>query len=442
MEISRIRKSPPQLLQGWLSQAIAGAVPDVARISQLLPDRLNGRLVVVGAGKATPAMLAALWRAVPSAWLYRVSGIIAIPYGLDCSCLPDTSPIRIIEAAHPIPDQASMRAARAMFEATSGLSRDDLVIALISGGGSSLLAAPAEGIQLAEKQALGDALLKAGARISEINTVRKRVSAIKGGRLALNCHPARSITFLVSDTPGNDLAAVASGPTLGDPTTSSEAQAILDRYGIPVPRSVASLLARQVKTGERDTPAPDDPRFIDHRAHAIVTPRCAFNRSAVQARADGFTVLDLGDRIEGEARIVARLFAGIALSIYHDATPIAMPALLLSGGETSVTVTGTGRGGRNSEFLLALALALDGADGIWALACDTDGIDGMCNNAGATIGPDTLTRARAKGLDASQYLQNNDAYGFFAALDDLVITGATGTNVNDFRAILIQHPVQ
>jgi hydroxypyruvate reductase len=333
-----------------------------------------------------------------------------------------------------VPDEAGRDAAARMLAAVQGLTSDDRVLVLVSGGGSALLALPHEGITLADKQQVNRALLKSGAGIGEMNCVRKHLSAIKGGRLAAAAYPARVLTLVISDVPGDDPAVVASGPTVPDPTTCADALAILEKYRIAVPPTVEALL----RSGISETPKPDDLRFAHCETRVIATAQGALAAAAAAARAAGIEPLILGDAIEGEAREVAKAMAGMAKSCALHGVPARPPCVLLSGGETTVTVKGQGRGGRNAEFLLALAVALDGAAGIHALAGDTDGIDGTEDNAGAVLTADTLARARAAGIDAKARLADNDGYGFFSALNDLVVTGPTRTNVNDFRAILIE----
>jgi glycerate 2-kinase len=341
--------------------------------------------------------------------------------------------IDIIEAAHPVPDAAGTAAAARILELVSGLGADDLVLCLISGGGSSLLVLPAPGLTLADKRDVTAALLKSGATIGEINTVRKHLSAIKGGRLAAAAAPARLVTLAISDVPGDDPATIASGPTVPDPTSFADASAVLEKYRIVPPDSVARRLA----AARDETPKPGDPRLA-HAAFALIArPLGSLQAAAEAARAAGITPLILGDAIEGEAREVGRAMAGIAHSVAAHGLPVAPPAVLLSGGETTVTVRGHGRGGRNAEFLLGLGLAFEAHPRIHAIACDTDGIDGTEANAGALWAPDSVARARTLGLDPAKLLDDNDAYSLFAALDDLVVTGPTLTNVNDFRAILI-----
>jgi hydroxypyruvate reductase len=364
----------------------------------------------------------------------RLSGMVVTRHGhrgLPCQY------IEVVEAAHPVPDDVSVVAARRTLELVSGLSADDLILCLISGGGSSLLALPAPGLTLADKQAVTRALLRCGASIREINAVRKHLSAIKGGRLARACSPARVVTLAMSDVPGDDPSVIASGPTVPDPTTFADALAILGRYGITEPRAVLEHL----RAARDETPKPGAPGVAVPDFRIIACARDALKAAEDFARAQGITPLNLGDALEGEASRLGAEHAALARRIARGEGPVQPPCVVLSGGETTVTVRGGGRGGRNTEYLLALACALDGAAGIHALALDTDGIDGTENNAGAFIGPDTLARAAALGIDAHARLADNDSHGFFAALGDLIVTGPTCTNVNDFRAILIPKPI-
>ncbi|MBS1162293.1 MAG: Hydroxypyruvate reductase, partial [Burkholderiaceae bacterium] len=336
-------------------------------------------------------------------------------------------------AAHPVPDAAGLAAARRMLDVVRGLTADDLVLCLISGGGSALLPLPLDGLTLEHKQAVNRELLKSGASINEMNCVRRHLSAIKGGRLAAACHPARVLTLAISDVPGDDPINIASGPTVADPTTCIDALAIVRRYGIDLPPAVREVL----ESGRGESVKPGDPRLARAEIRLIATPQMALEAAAAVAREAGVTPLLLGDAIEGEAREVGKVMAGIARSAAQHGDPVAPPCVLLSGGETTVTVRGGGRGGRNVEFLLALALALDGLPNVWAIAGDTDGVDGAEEVAGAIVAPDTLARARAQGIRAADRLADNDGHGFFAALGDQVITGPTLTNVNDFRALLV-----
>jgi len=419
--------SPRALLHGLFDTAVA-AVSAAQCLPAFLPEPPRGRTIVIGAGKGAAAMA----EAVEQHWKGELSGLVVTRY--EHGRAPGTQGrIEVVEASHPVPDAAGQRAAQRMVGLLEGLTEDDLVLCLISGGGSALLAAPAEGLTLADKQSVNRALLKSGASIGEMNCVRKHLSSIKGGRLALACAPARVETLLISDIPGDDPTLIASGPTLPDATTCADALAVINKYGIDVPEAVC----RHLETGAGETPKPGDARFEGHRSHVIATAQHALEAAAAQARALGYEAHILSDSIEGEARDVAEVHAGIVRQIVARNQPFTKPCVILSGGETTVTVRGNGRGGRNAEFLLALGVALDGLPGVHAIACDTDGIDGSEDNAGAILTPDSLARAEALGLKPKQLLDNNDGYGFFDALGDLIVTGPTRTNVNDFRAILI-----
>jgi hydroxypyruvate reductase len=412
------------LLRQMFDTAIASAQPALC-VPPHLPDPPRGRLIVLGAGKASAAMA----RAVEDHYPGPLSGLVVTRHGYAVPCRR----IDIVEAAHPVPDAAGLKAAERMLELAKGLTADDLVLCLFSGGGSSLLPLPLPGLSLELKQVVGRALLQSGAGISEINCVRRHLSAIKGGRLAAACHPARVLTLLISDVPGDRPLDIASGPTVADPTTSADALAIARRYGIDLPQAVREVL----ESGRGESVKPGDPRLAGATVRLIATPQMALEAAAAVARAGGFAAHILGDSIEGEARDVGKTFAGNALKVVERGQPFVPPCVLLSGGETTVTVRGTGRGGRNVEFLLSLAIALEGRERIHALAGDTDGVDGQEETAGACIGPDSLARAAALGLRPKDMLANNDGHGFFGALGDSVITGPTLTNVNDFRAILI-----
>ncbi|KAB8046170.1 DUF4147 domain-containing protein [Janthinobacterium rivuli] len=416
--------APRALLQAMFQAAIEAAQPSHC-IPPHLPPAPKGRLIVIGAGKASAAMA----HAVERHWPGPLSGLVVTRYGYAVPC----ERIEIVEASHPVPDQAGMDAARRMLELVGNLQEDDTVLCLISGGGSSLLALPLDGITLADKQALNRALLASGATIGEMNCVRRHLSAIKGGRLAAACHPAQVITLAISDVPGDKLGDIASGPTVGDATTCEDALAIVRRYGMDLPDSIRKVL----ESGRGESVKPDDPRLARTQTTLIATPQMALEAAAEVARAAGVTPYILGDSLEGEARDVGKVMAGIALQTAVRGQPFPAPCVLLSGGETTVTVRGNGRGGRNVEFLLALGIALDGHPGIDALAGDTDGVDGQEDIAGAVLAPDTLQRAWALGIKPRDSLDNNDGHGFFQALGDSVITGPTLTNVNDFRAILI-----
>jgi glycerate 2-kinase len=405
--------------------AIASAQPAVC-VPPHLPDAPRGRLIVVGAGKASAAMA----RAVEDNWPAPLTGLVVTRYGYAVPC----ERIEIVEAAHPVPDAAGLHAAERMLRLVGGLNEDDLVLCLFSGGGSALLPLPAAGLNLEHEQSVNRALLACGATISEMNCVRRHLSAIKGGRLAAACHPARVFTLLISDVPGDRPVDIASGPTVADPSTCADALAIVRRYGIEVPPPVRDVL----ESGRGESVKPGDPRLARCTASMIAAPQMALEAAARVARAAGVAAYVLGDAIEGEARDVGKVFAAIAQQVANRGQPVAAPCVLLSGGETTVTVHGSGRGGRNVEFLLSLAIALDGQPGIYALAGDTDGVDGQEEIAGACIAPDSLARAWSLGLRPRDMLANNDGHGFFGALGDSVVTGPTLTNVNDFRAILIE----
>ena len=412
-------------LRSLFESAVTAADPHRV-LPSFLPAVPRGRTVVVGAGKAAGAMAQAL----EQHWMGALEGVVVTRYGHKVP----TRFIEVLEAAHPVPDQAGQRASQRILEAVQGLTADDLVICLISGGGSALLAAPAPGLTLADKQTMNRSLLRSGATITEMNCVRKHLSSLKGGRLALACYPAQVVTLLISDVPGDDPTVIASGPTVADPTTFAEACAIVEKYGLQdQARAYAHLCAAR-----EETPKPGDLRLTRTSTHLIATPQHSLEAAAAVARAAGVTPVILGDSIEGEAREVAKVMAGIAHQVKRHGQPAARPCVLLSGGETTVTVRGKGRGGRNVEFLLALTLALRGEPGVFALAGDTDGIDGTEDNAGAVVLPDTWARAEHLGLKVADHLADNDGYGFFSALGDLVITGPTLTNVNDFRALLIR----
>jgi glycerate 2-kinase len=415
---------PRLLLRQMFDAAIASAQPALC-IPAYLPEAPRGRLIVIGAGKASAAMA----RAVEDHWQGALSGLVVTRYGYAVPCRQ----IEIVEAAHPVPDAAGLRAAERMLNRVRDLSADDLVLCLISGGGSALLPLPLPGLTLEDEQGVNRALLKSGASIGEMNCIRRHLSAIKGGRLAAACHPARVLTLAISDVPGDDLANIASGPTVPDATTIVDAAAVAARYGIDLPLAVRELWGR----GEGESIKPGDPRLARASARLIAAPQMALEAAATVARAAGLTPHILSDALEGEAREVGRALAAIALQTAERAQPFDAPCVLLSGGETTVTVRGTGRGGRNVEFLLSLAVALQGHARIHALAGDTDGVDGQEEIAGALVQPDTLARAWGRGLNAADMLRNNDAHTFFQALGDSVTTGPTLTNVNDFRAIMI-----
>ncbi|ALK08855.1 glycerate kinase type-2 family protein [Blastochloris viridis] len=414
---------PCALLRRLADIAIAHAAP--SRIATDLPPKPAGRTVVVGAGKASAAMA----QAFEAAWPHPLGGLVVTRYGHAVPCRR----IEIVEAAHPVPDDAGASAARRMLELVSGLAADDLVVALMSGGGSALLTLPAPGLSLADLKAVNAALLRSGADIAAMNCVRKHLSAISGGRLAAAAYPARLWTYAISDVAGDDLAVIASGPTVPDPSTLADARAVVARYGLPLPAAARARLLDPAA----ETIKPGDGAIAGTVFRLIARPLESLRAAADAGRAAGLTPLILGDAITGEAREVGAAMAGIARAVAEHGLPVAKPAVLLSGGETTVTVRGSGKGGRNTEFLLGFALAAAGIPGVYALAVDTDGIDGSEDNAGAVATPDTLARLKAAGRSPTAMLADNDAYSAFAAIGDLVVTGPTRTNVNDFRAVLV-----
>lgn len=432
---------PKSLLHAMFDAAIAAAQPALCLPAHLPdPATVKGRTIVIGAGKASAAMARALednWKGA----LDALTGLVITRYGYEVPC----QRIEIVQAAHPVPDEAGLLATQRLRELVRGLTADDLVIALISGGGSSLLVAPGEGLTLADKQAVNSALLKSGATITEMNCVRRHLSSIKGGRLAAVCHPAKLFTLLISDVPGDDPIDIASGPTVPDPTTCADALAILARYRIEVPAAARKLL----ESGAGESIKPGDARLQRIETRMITAPQIALEAAAKVARAAGITPYILGDSLEGEARDLGKTMAGIARQVATRGQPFKTPCVLLSGGETTVTMKDDvkgdvkgdeakrGQGGRNVEFLLSLAVALQGLSGVYALAGDTDGVDGAAEIAGAFASPDTLARAWSKGINPRASLDKHDGHGFFQALGDSVVTGPTLTNVNDFRAILI-----
>ena len=428
---------PRALLQYLYGVAVQRALP-LHNTAAFLPPPPKGRTLVLGAGKAGGAMaqaVEALWPADAP-----LSGLVVTRYH-------HTPPrpaglaqrIEVVEASHPVPDAAGLAAAQRILHLTEGLTADDLVLCLISGGGSALLTLPCEGLTLEEKQKINRQLLESGAHIGEMNTVRKHLSAIKGGRLAAACAPAQVVTLTISDVPGDDPSVIASGPTVGDASTCADALAILARYQIAVPEGVLERLRSQAL----ETPKPGDAVFSGHAVHMIATPQQSLEAAAAAARALGMEAHILSDEIEGESREVGKVHAALARAVARRGQPFAKPCVILSGGETTVTVRPQpagmprGRGGRAGEFCLGLAQALQGQAGVWALAADTDGIDGVEDNAGALVAPDTLARAQAAGISLPEHIARHDAYGFFQALGDLVVTGPTHTNVNDFRALLV-----
>jgi hydroxypyruvate reductase len=416
------------LLRAMFDAAIAAAQPALC-LPPHLPARPEGRTLVIGTGKASAAMA----KALEDHWDGPLEGLVVTRYGHEVPCRR----IEIVQAAHPVPDAAGLLASERMRTFVSGLTEGDLVIALISGGGSSLLVAPGPGLTLADKQAINTALLKSGATISEMNCVRRHLSSLKGGRLAAACHPAKLVTLLISDVPGDAPHDIASGPTVADPSTCAEALAIIERYRIAVPQAVRSLLA----SPQGETLKPGDPRLARTETRMIAAPQTALEAAARVARDAGLNAYILGDSLEGESRDVGKALAGIARQVALHGQPFEPPCVLLSGGETTVTIRGKGRGGRNVEFLLSLAIALDGLPGVHALAGDTDGVDGAEEIAGAIATPDTLARAWRQGMHPRRSLDANDGHGFFQALGDSVVTGPTRTNVNDFRAIVIDRRV-
>ena len=414
---------PPALLRAMFDAAVAAADP-LVQVPAFLPPRPPGRVVVVGAGKASARMV----QAVEQAWDPPVDGLVVTRYGHGVKCRG----VEVVEAAHPVPDEAGQQAAGRILDLVSGLGADDLVLALISGGGSALLALPAEGLSLDDKQEISTALLRCGASIGEMNVVRKHLSAIKGGRLAAAAFPARTVGLLISDVPGDDPAVIASGPTVAEESTPAQALAVLAAYDVAVPPDVRGYLESAA-----GCPGPDDHRMSRVSNQVIAAPQQSLEAAAAVAREAGVTPVVLGDSLEGQAREVGIVLAGIARQVLRHGQPAPAPCVLLSGGETTVAVHGQGRGGRNVELLLSLALALREAPRVHAIACDTDGVDGVEEIAGALVGPDTLRRARSLGVDAAAALADNDGHSFFAALGDQVVTGPTLTNVNDFRAVLV-----
>lgn len=416
----------PELLQKMFQAATSAALPEKC-IAAFLPVRPKGRTLVIGAGKAAGAMAHSL----EEHWDGPIEGLVVTRYD---HSVP-TKYIEVVEASHPVPDEAGLVASKRIMQMVENLSSDDLVICLISGGGSALLSLPAEGISLEDKQSLTNDLLHCGATITEINCVRKHLSGIKGGRLAMACHPAKVVALIISDVPGDDLPSIASGVSVPDPSTYAQAREILEKYAITPTPSISKLINDEPD----ETPKPGSLHFNNVENILIATPQKSLEAAAKVAEDAGYTAMILSDRIEGEARDVAEVHGAIARQILAHGQPVKGPAVLLSGGETTVTIREKGgRGGRNAEFMLALAISLSGHDGIYAIACDTDGIDGSEDNAGAVITPDTLSRAETIGLNAKSYLSGHDAYSFFEKTGDLVMTGPTLTNVNDFRAIIIE----
>lgn len=417
--------NPQQFLRDLFACAVDAAQPETC-VPPHLPDVSGkGRVIVVGAGKAAASMAKALEAHLPDPY----EGFVITRYGYTAPC----EKIEVVEAAHPVPDKAGADAATRMVELVSGLGEDDLVIALISGGGSSLLTAPAPGLTLEDKQAVNRELLRCGANIREMNTVRRHISAIKGGRLAAAAYPAKVHAIMISDIPGDDMGAIASGPTVADPTTFADAMEIVTRYKLNLPDAVMAHLQK----GEDESPKPGDPLLANVTNVLAATPLQSLQAAADFARKNGVEPIILSDAIEGESREAGKVLAGVALSVKAHGLPVKAPAVILSGGETTVTIQGEGSGGPNAELALSAALTLQGEAGIWALAGDTDGVDGAREIAGAIIGPDTLSKAIDKGISARKALADNDAHNFFEKLGDGVVTGPTHTNVNDFRAFLV-----
>ena len=416
---------PKSFLTAIFDAAVAAADP-AKTIRDHLPAKPKGRTIVIGAGKGSAQMAAAFEKV----WDGPIEGLVVTRYGYGAKC----ERIEIIEAAHPVPDAAGLAASRRLLEKVRGLTEDDLVVALISGGGSALLPSPAAGLTLADEIAVNEALLASGAPIAAMNTIRKHVSTIKGGRLAAAAHPARVVSLVVSDIPGDNPALVASGPTVPDLGTREDALASIAAYGMKMPASVMA----HINSPAADAPRPDDPRFAVHEVHLIASAGVSLEAAAAEARRQGIEAVILSDSIEGEAREVGSVHAAIAREVATRNRPFGKPVLILSGGETTVTLRAKGKGGRNSEFLLAFAIAIGGLEGIHALAADTDGIDGSEDNAGAFADGSTVSRMRAAGVDSKAMLAGNNAWTAFNAVGDLFVPGPTGTNVNDLRAILVR----
>jgi len=415
---------PKTFLTSIFNAAVAAADPELT-IRKHLPAKPKGRTIVIGAGKGSAQMAAALEKA----WDGPLEGVVVTRYGYGAPC----QRIRVIEAAHPVPDEAGLAASRALLDRVAGLSADDLVIALISGGGSALLPSPPAGLTLADEVAVNQALLASGAPIAAMNTIRKHVSTIKGGRLAAAAYPAKVVSLVVSDIPGDNPALVASGPTIPDGSRRADALKIVETYGMKLPAAVMAHL----NSPDADAPLPDDARFARNEVHLIASAAVSLDAAAAEARRQGIEAVILSDSIEGEARDVGAVHAAIAREVALRDRPFAKPVLILSGGETTVTLRAKGKGGRNSEFLLAFSLGIDGIVGVYALAADTDGIDGSEDNAGAFADGTSVARMRAAGIDAKAMLAGNNAWTAFHSIGDLFVPGPTGTNVNDLRAILL-----
>jgi hydroxypyruvate reductase len=436
-----VQNNPRIFLRQLFDAAVERALP-LKNTAAFLPNVPKGRTLVLGAGKAAGAMA----HAVEALWPKDapLSGMVVTRYGHTPerpAGVPER--LKVVEASHPVPDAAGLAAAEEILNLTKGLTSDDLVLCLISGGGSALLTLPAVGLSLVEKQAINQALLKSGANISEMNCVRKHLSRIKGGRLAAACAPAKVVTLTISDVPGDDPSIIASGPTVPDPSSCADALDILQRYNI----EVSALVLNALQQGAFETPKPGHDLFNSNQVHLIATPAQSLQAAAALVESKGLRAYVLSDEIEGESREVGKVHAALARASAKGMGPFVRPCVILSGGETTVTVQSgkvksgpkarEGRGGRAGEFCMGLALALQGQEGVWALAADTDGIDGIEDNAGALVTPDTLLRGRMAGRSLDEHLACNDAYGYFQALNDLVFSGPTHTNVNDFRAILV-----
>lgn len=422
------KDNPQPFLTSLFDAAVSAAQPEVT-IGDFLPAKPKGRVILIGAGKASSQMA----RAFEKAWLSRhggeIEGVIVTRYGYACKC----EHVEVLEAAHPVPDEAGLAGAKRLMEYVSDLTEDDLVVALISGGGSALLPSPPNGMTLADEIAVNEELLASGAPISAMNTVRKAVSTIKGGRLALAAYPAKVVSLLVSDIPGDHAQYIASGPTVADLGTRHDALSIIEQYKMSLPEAVI----KHINSDAADAPLPTDAKLINAEHHIFASAAKSLEVAADLAQQGGIETYILSDAIEGEARDAALTQAAIAKEILHKDRPFKKPVLLLSGGETTVTLKGNGKGGRNSEFLLSFAIAIEGEKGIHVLSADTDGIDGSEDNAGAFVNGRTAEQMRQVGIDPVAYLQNNDAWSAFHKIDGLFIPGPTGTNVNDFRAILI-----